>query len=443
MAAQVLSDGAFVVPVLLLAVLTVALGPQTPLEAVPSFAVVTSAGTTRRFFGPGLPAVYDFQVPPIPTLIQRYMADGQTLEFIDAGELEHAAQQHSAAQMLGRHKLVVLPEVAELSNMAGAALLAFARSGGSVIAVGSALAHAAGGKPATNGFATPLGRALKLRRASDGPETAMIISRNVSVSSNPEWWRLLNPFDSASRQQLDGGAVGSGLTIHAVELLNVESGGALLLATATLANGKILPLLTATRVGQRGWLVYCATTADAQLVQQAANFVFSATGVADPYNVNPRSPMGVKVTGGNEASTALLSFAAPANPHLSLEGRFRVTLVEVAVNSTFCVTFLDRWWGDSSPSHTITNTSNPSDFNSVIAQVSYGGTVACATISPGRPTTFAQQPPWFELRTTANGALTDFCKSPASRLAEECELNGRCSASGDCVCVSGWIGTTC
>jgi hypothetical protein len=414
--------------------------PDAQLVAVPSFAVVTSAETSRRFFGPGLPAAYESYVPPIPDLVGRYLAAGQTLGFIGADELDRAAQQHSSAPTLGHHKVIVLPETAGLSDEAGAALLAFGRGGGSVVVVGSALAHGADGVAAPDGFATPLGQALQLRRTAAGPAvgSATIASRNVSTSSNPELWRLLRP----TQGPLDG-AVGAGLTLHAVEPLQATGGGgAVVLATATLAGGATLPLLTATRVGQRGWLVYVATTEDAQLVQQAVDFALSATGVTDPYNLNPQSPMGVKVSGGDPASTAILSYAPPSDPLLSLEGRFRVTLVGAAGNSTSttCVSFLDRWWGDSPPSHTIVNTSGSQDFTGAItAQVSYGGAIACATVSPGRPAASPRQPPWFELRTTANGALHGFCKSPATKLAVECELNGRCSASGDCNCSSGWI----
>eukprot|EP01043_Picozoa_sp_COSAG02_P064866 COSAG02_NODE_9616_length_2160_cov_1.447356_1_plen_595_part_10 len=442
---------------LIVALIAAAVAQQTPLVAVPSFAVVTSPETTRGFFGDGLPAAYDYHVPPIPSLVKHYIAAGQTLDFVDAGAFDAVTKQASAPSILEQHKLVVLPETAGLSDAGGAALLAFARGGGSVIVVGGALARRADGLPASGGFATPLGRALGLRRTVNGSPagTAAITSRNISQSANPEWWRLLSSSGSNSTQL--SGAVGDGTIIHAVESLK-NRGGALVLATATLSNGTVLPLLTATRAGQRGWLVYCATTADSQLVQQAVNFVFSATGVADPYAASPWSPMGVNVDGGvggasssdGFPSTAVLSYAPPANTRLSLEGRFRVTLVAAVANSTTCVSFLDRWWGDSPPSHTVTNMSDPHDFTGVDAQVSYAGAIACATISPNRSMAKSrQQPPWFELRTTANGALHGFCKTPATQLAEECELNGRCSSSpressgGDCICTPGWTGPTC
>lgn len=452
--------------------------PVPPLVAVPSFAILTSAETTRRFFGPGLPSAFDTHVPPIPALVERYLAEGQTLAFLDVSELEGSG----AATTLAQHKVVVLPETAGLSDAAGAELLAFARSGGAVVVVGGALARGANGAATPNGFATPLGQALGLRRRAAGPlaGAATIASRNISQSANPEWWRLLSPLthggaaSGSTATQLDG-PVGAGLTLHTVKPTKGGTegdGSALVLATATLAGGTTTPLLTATRAGQRGWLVYCATSADAQLVQQAVRFVISATGVADPYAPGPYSPMSVKVTGVPTAagagtgaggpgaaggsslpSTAILSYSAPADPQHSLEGRFRVTLVGAAAttpNATICVTFLDRWWGDSPPSQHITNTSSPRDFAAITAQKTYTGTVACATISPNR--TMGQGQPWFELRTAANGMLHGFCKTPPTKLAAECELNGRCSSTsagagsgggGDCVCLSGWIGPTC
>ena len=68
------------------------------------------------------------------------------------------------------------------------------------------------------------------------------------------------------------------------------------------------------------------------------------------------------------SNTAVLAFAAPAEPLVSLEGRYRVTLLGAA-NSTTCVQLLDNWWGDSGPSHTITGVSHVQDVT-VVAQVS-------------------------------------------------------------------------
>ena len=113
------------------------------------------------------------------------------------------------------------------------------RGGGSVAVVGSALATGADGMAAPGGFATALGKALQLQRTADGPApgAATITSRNVSSSSNPEWWRLVS-----SGKELDG-PTGPGLTLHAVEPSS-GGGGALVLATATLAGGATLPPLT-------------------------------------------------------------------------------------------------------------------------------------------------------------------------------------------------------
>ena len=187
------------------------------LPAVPDFTVVTSAETTRYCFGEGLPAAYDYHVPPITSLVDDYLAAGQTLEFIDVGVLDVATRQRSAASMLEKHKALVLVESAGVSDAAGAALLAFARSGGSVIVRGSALARNSDGVSVPLGFATPLGQALGLRRAAAGPPAgaAVFTSRNISKTANPEWWRLVATPGSSSTQ-LDG-AVGPGLTIHVVD----------------------------------------------------------------------------------------------------------------------------------------------------------------------------------------------------------------------------------
>ena len=62
-------------------------------------------------------------------------------------------------------------------RVAGAALLAFARGGGSVAVVGSALATRADGMAAPGGFATPLGEALQLQHSPRRPPRTTAASR--------------------------------------------------------------------------------------------------------------------------------------------------------------------------------------------------------------------------------------------------------------------------
>jgi hypothetical protein len=377
--------------------------PQSPFEAVTSFAVVTSAATSRRFFGPGMPAEYAYHVPPIPAMLSGYLAQGQTLGFVDAAALAAA----SPSDLVRRHKLVVLPETTGVSDEAGATLLGFARQGGAVIVSGGALLYGADGA-AFGSFASPLGKALGLTHAGAISSAADVGGFNVSQTSNPEWWRLLTlpdrPLSADGQMQRVAPSV--------------PGKSVLVLATASLAGGSSVPLVTAVQVGKRGWLVYCAAS-NYQLIQSAANFVFAATGVY----LNPgaggnagHAPMSLKAGNSSRAAsktTAVLVYRPPARPADSLEGTFRITVISPP-NRSACVQLLDNWWGDSPPSHTITNISSHADI-AVTVQVSYAGTVACATVSSN-----PAQTPWFELRTAANGALHGFCRSEM-----DCELNGR------------------
>jgi hypothetical protein len=380
--------------------------------AVPSFTVVTSARTTQRLLGVGLPPQYDTHVPPLGELTSRYLAAAQTLAFVDAEELP-------AFERLPRSSAgptIVAPGTV-LSAAQGEQLLQYAAGGGAVILSGGAGLYDEDDRAVTGGFgATPLGAALglkPLRRLH-----ANVSATNVSRSSNPEWFRLLTP------QKADGQLMPLGTAQLEQVASPAADTGPILLATATTTEGAVLPLVVAKRVACKscaatgaGWLVWLATS-DATLIERAVDFVLAATGVF----LNPgaggqggHSPIAL-TSSSSVANTAVISFSAPADPAASLQGSFRVTLL-AAPNSTTCVQALDNWWGDSPPSHTLTNVSHSADV-SVKVEVSYAGMLACATIS-AQPSAR----PWFEVRTTAHGALHGFCRSSL-----DCELNGHCSA---------------
>ena len=329
------------------------------LQAVPSFAVVVSSPTAQRFFGAGLPQEYKTHVPPIPGLVSTYLEQAQTLAFVDADQ---------AIGSLASHKLVVLPETTGLAEHDGQAILDFAKMGGAVILSGGSLLYGVD-NAALGQFSTPLGAALGLEHRGVAAADAVVASTNVSKTANPEWWRLLTP-------PADGHFLRPDSPANSIQNVAPTSDHALVLATVTLSDGATIPLVTAMRVGERGWLVYCASS-EPQLLRQAVNFVFAATGVYlnpgagsvlsghSPMALAPAPPATNVMAASN---TAVLAFAAPAEPLVSLEGRYRVTLLGAA-NSTTCVQLLDNWWGDSGPSHTITGVSHAQDVT-VVAQVS-------------------------------------------------------------------------
>ena len=52
----------------------------------------------------------------------------------------------------------------------------------------------------------------------------------------------------------------------------------MVLATAVLPDGTTTPLVTAKRMGERGWLVYTASS-DKTIIEAAVNFLLAATGI--------------------------------------------------------------------------------------------------------------------------------------------------------------------
>jgi hypothetical protein len=344
--------------------------PYDEFSAVSSFAVVTSPQTTRRFFGPGLPAQYDTAVPALRDMLDHYLNDGQTMAFCPAslqGELTNCDLH--ADPRNGGHKIVVLPETtlpapgphdgnaARRQPAAGADLLAFAERGGAVIVSGGALLFDEHGSPLGAFAGGPLGTALGLAwEGTHGAAATEGASLNITRRANPEWWRLLS-FDGVHR---GASAAPTGTTANVVrelQLVKPTSADTMVLATATLAGGTELPLVTATRVGTEGWLVYTASSS-APVIEAAVNFVLAATGVfLNPgagglAGHSPISLAGAPQTGGSgSTATALLSYRAPADPAVSLEGVYRVSIVGSASSgSRVCVQLLGAFAGAHTPS---------------------------------------------------------------------------------------------
>eukprot|EP01043_Picozoa_sp_COSAG02_P045240 COSAG02_NODE_4119_length_5750_cov_1.948151_4_plen_230_part_00 len=223
----------------------------------------------------------------------------------------------------------------------GAELLAFAERGGALVISGGALLFDEHGSPLGT-FTGPLGNALGL--AWEGAHVAAAAAGatlNITKRANPEWWRLLS---------LDGvhpDATASTAGVGELQAVKPTSQNTMVLATATLSDGTELPLITATRAGAKGWLVYTASSS-APVIEAAVNFVLAATGVF----LNPgagglagHAPMslaGAPQTGGwGSAATALLSYRAPADPMVSLEGVYRVSIVGApSSGSTGCLQIL-------------------------------------------------------------------------------------------------------
>eukprot|EP01045_Picozoa_sp_COSAG04_P017866 COSAG04_NODE_1613_length_6165_cov_3.524069_8_plen_285_part_00 len=194
--------------------------------------------------------------------MQRYLAASQTVDFCSAsGEGRLGCD-------LGAQKLVVLPETT-LPSAEGAAeglgktLVDYALGGGSVVVAGGALLFDADGA-ARGSFASPLGSALGLDWSRTHPASSLkLASVNVSRTANPEWWRLLT---------VDATMLGTTSPLQAVAPAGPDT---LTLATVTLrGGGAALPLLTAKRMGQRGWLVYAASS-EAALIEAAVDFILA------------------------------------------------------------------------------------------------------------------------------------------------------------------------
>ena len=233
------------------------------LRAVSSFGLVTTEQTTERFFGPGMPAGYAQHVPAVHDLVQRYLAASQTVDFCSAsGEGRLGCD-------LGAQKLVVLPETTLPTGAEGAAeglgktLVDYALGGGSVVVAGGALLFDADGA-ARGSFASPLGSALGLDWSRTHAASSLAgASVNVSRTANPEWWRLLT---------VDATMLGTTSPLQAVAPAGPDT---LTLATVTLRRGgDALPLLTAKRMGERGWLVYAASS-EAALIEAAVDFILA------------------------------------------------------------------------------------------------------------------------------------------------------------------------
>eukprot|EP01051_Picozoa_sp_SAG22_P006502 SAG22_NODE_428_length_10591_cov_8.858178_5_plen_276_part_00 len=225
--------------------------------AVASFAVVTSDQTVERFLGAGLPAEYIMALPHISALVRHYLNSSQTLGFINVQSGLQGAG--GLAERLRQHKVVVLPETSlgdgdtEWGAAAVEALVEYAEDGGTVVVAGGGTLQ---GGPAAAKLSAALG--LELVGPSAGSTTqagssgGVQITATIDNSSNPEWWRLASappPF-AADR-------------LHTVRVVGTET---LVLATAAVTpshgggGGSAVPLLTARRAGQRGWLTYTAAS---------------------------------------------------------------------------------------------------------------------------------------------------------------------------------------
>lgn len=313
---------------------------DSDFRAVSSFAVVTSDHTVQLSLGAGMPPEYVMALPAVGGLVRHYLDESQTLDFINVQRSEPG----SLAARLRQHKVVVLPETSlggggssddeEWGAAATKTLVEYAEGGGAVVVAGGGTLQGAGG-----GGGAALGAALGLELVGEEPGGS--VTATIDNSSNPEWWRL----------------VGAPPPFAADKLYTVRptTADTLVLATAALAStgassgggsgGKqqSAPLLTARRAGERGWLVYTATSAP-PVIEMAVNFLLAATGVYlnpgaggvaghQPVSfAGPPPPPGVQVT------LAYRPAAAAADP----ASRYRVTLIGAAPNSSTCVQLLVR-----------------------------------------------------------------------------------------------------
>eukprot|EP01046_Picozoa_sp_COSAG06_P035162 COSAG06_NODE_3749_length_4946_cov_30.291521_6_plen_326_part_00 len=253
-------------------------------DAVSSFAVVTSGETARRFFGP-VPTGYETHVPAVSSLVRHYLSTAQTVDFCPLSDADGLACDLHGDPRAGGHKLVVLPETTVSAKAAagagfGADLVDFANRGGSVVVAGGALLFGEDGA-LLRSFATPLGSALGLEWS--GTHTAIAgASVNISRTANPEWWRLLTlKQGGGGGSEGGGGSAASTSGISELQAVRPSSADTMVLATATIDGGGgsvTVPLVTARRQGERGWLVYTASS-DTATIEAAVNFILAATGV--------------------------------------------------------------------------------------------------------------------------------------------------------------------
>lgn len=323
--------------------------PTKDFSAVSSFAVVTSPHTTRRFFGPGLPEQYTTAVPALRNMIDHYLKSSQTMAFCPIADSGLDCDLHSDPRS-GGHKIVVLPETTmpQSGDSVGKQLLAFAERGGAVVVSGGALLFDENGLP-LGSFASPIGKALGLTWSGTLEARTTAGSKlNITKQANPEWWRLLS-LDAFHAGASMLGATPSSCDLNVVGDLQVvkpTSTNTMILATVTLASGVQVPLVTATRVGARGWLVYTSSSSTL-VIEAAVDFVLAATGIF----LNPgagglagHAPMSLASASDpnslGSGVTALLSYRAPADPKVCLEGVYRVSIIGAVSGSRVCVQML-------------------------------------------------------------------------------------------------------